>query len=70
MLTNHTNITVFCSSKFNRETVWTAHQIENVNWHKSDQMLVGDKEVKNSDECSVPLSSPKKSSIISLFNRP
>lgn len=53
MFTNHTNITVFCSSKFAHETVWTAHPIKDVNWHKSDQLLVGDKEVKNSDECII-----------------
>lgn len=49
MLTNHTNITVFCSKKYGRETIWTAHQITDVNWHGSDQLLVGDKEVKKSD---------------------
>lgn len=49
MFTNHTNITVFCSKKDGRETIWTTHQITDVNWHGSDQLLVGDKEVKKSD---------------------
>lgn len=50
MFTNHSNITVFSSKKIGRETFWNAAYLENVNFYGSDQLLVGDKEVKTSDE--------------------
>lgn len=50
MLTNNTDITLFCSKKLGREIIWNKHQIKNVNFHGSDQLLVGDKEVERSEE--------------------
>lgn len=50
MLTNHTNITLFCSKQLGREKIWTKHHIADVNFHGTDQLLVGDKEVKRAEE--------------------
>lgn len=50
MLTNHTNITLFCSKQLGREKLWTKHYIIDVNFHGTDQLLVGDKEVKRAEE--------------------
>lgn len=50
MFTNHTNITLFCSKAMGREKVWTSHKLYDVNFHGSDQLLVGDKEVKRDEE--------------------
>ena len=53
MFTNNTEITLFCSKKLGREIIWNKHQIKNVNFHGSDQLLVGDKEVERSEEYTV-----------------
>jgi hypothetical protein len=50
MFTNHTNITLFCSKQQGRETIWTSHRLSDVNFHGSDQLIVGDKESNSSDE--------------------
>lgn len=49
MLTNHTNITVFCSKKVGRETIWNAFKLTDVNWHGTDQAIVGNQEIESSD---------------------
>lgn len=50
MITNHTNITLFCSKQLGREKIWTKHHIADVNFHGTDQILVSDKEVKRAEE--------------------
>ncbi|SCX29593.1 hypothetical protein SAMN02910436_02486 [Ruminococcaceae bacterium P7] len=50
MFTNHTTVTLFCSKKLGREKVWTRHVLHNVNFHGTDQLLNGDKEVKRREE--------------------
>lgn len=50
MFTNHTNITLLCSKQMGREKVWTSHKLYDVNFHGSDQLLAGDKEVKRDEE--------------------
>lgn len=50
MFTNHSQITVFTSKKVGRETLWIKTFLEDVNFHGSDLLLVGDKEVTPSDE--------------------
>lgn len=46
MFTNHTDITLFCSKQIGRERIWSRHELRDVNFHGTDQLLVGDKEVK------------------------
>ena len=50
MLTNHTDITVFCSKQIGRETLWFAKQLKDVNFYSSDSIAVGNKEVTRADE--------------------
>lgn len=50
MFTNHTTITLFCSKKLGRERIWSRHVLNDVNFHGSDQLLIGDKELKRSEE--------------------
>lgn len=50
MFTNHTDITLFCSKQLGREKVWSRHELRNVNFHGTDQLLVGDKEVKRAED--------------------
>lgn len=50
MLTNHTTITLFCSKQMGREKLWCRHILPDVNFHGTDQLLVGDKEVKVNEE--------------------
>lgn len=50
MFTNHTNITLYCSKTVGREKVWTGHKLYDVNFHGTDQLLVGDREVKRNEE--------------------
>lgn len=50
MFTNHTDITLFCSKQMGREKVWSRHELRNVNFHGTDQLLVGDKEVKRAED--------------------
>lgn len=61
MFTNHTNITLFCSKQMGREKVWTSHKLYDVNFHGSDQLIVGDKEVKRDEEyiIRIPMSALK-----------
>lgn len=61
MFTNHTNITLFCSKQTGREKVWTSHKLYDVNFHGSDQLLVGNKEVKRDEEyiIRIPMSALK-----------
>lgn len=50
MFTNHTDITLFCSKQMGREKVWSRHELRNVNFHGTDQHLIGDKEVKRAED--------------------
>lgn len=50
MFTNHTDITLFCSKQMGREKVWSRHVLRNVNFYGTDQLLVGDKEVKRAED--------------------
>ncbi len=50
MFTNHTDITLFCSKQMGREKVWSRHELRDVNFHGTDQLLVSDKEVKRAEE--------------------
>ena len=53
MLTNNKTITVFCSKTIGRGKTWLRFVLRGVNLHESDQLLVGDKELKASDEINV-----------------
>lgn len=48
--TNHTDITLFCSKQIGREKVWSKHNLLDVNFHGTDQLIIGEKEVKHADE--------------------
>lgn len=50
MFTNHTDITLFCSKQMGREKVWSRHELKDVNFHGTDQFLIGDKEVKRAED--------------------
>lgn len=56
MLTNHTDITLFCSKQMGREKVWSRHELRDVNFHGTDQLLVSDKEVKRAEEYVIRIS--------------
>lgn len=50
MLTNHTTITLFCCKKLGRQKIWRRHVLSDVNFHGTDQLLIGDKEVSRNEE--------------------
>ena len=50
MLTNNKTITLFCSKTIGRAQTWLRTVIPGVNIHESDQLLVGDKDLRSSDE--------------------
>lgn len=50
MLTNHTTITLFCCKKLGRQRIWRRHVLSDVNFHGTDQLLIGDKEVSRNEE--------------------
>lgn len=56
MLTNRTNITLFCSKQLGREKVWSKHELRDVNFYGTDQLLVGDKEIKRAEEFIIRVS--------------
>lgn len=53
MITNHANVTIFCSKQVGREKIWIAKQICDVNLHSSEKLVTGDKEITHSDECII-----------------
>ena len=53
MLTNHKTITLFCSKTIGRSQVWLRSVLHDVNIHESDQLLIGDKDLKASDEINI-----------------
>lgn len=53
MLTNHKTITLFCSKTIGRGQVWLRTILHEVNIHEADQLLVGDKDLKSSDEINI-----------------
>lgn len=50
MFTNHTAITLFCCKKLGRQKIWRRQVLRDVNFHGTDQLLIGDKEVSRDEE--------------------
>ena len=50
MMTNHKTITLFCSKTIGRSKTWSRTILRDVNLHETDQLIVGDKEMKCADE--------------------
>ena len=50
MFTNHSTVTLFCSKKVGKEKIWTRHVLKDVNFHGTDQLIVGSNEVNRNDE--------------------
>lgn len=50
MFTNHTAITLFCCKKLGRQKTWKRQVLRDVNFHGTDQLLIGDKEVSRDEE--------------------
>ena len=53
MRTNHKTITLFCSKMIGRGQVLLRTILHDVNIHEADQLLVGDKDLKSSDEINI-----------------
>lgn len=50
MFTNHTAITLFCCKKLERQKTWKRQVLRDVNFHGTDQLLIGDKEFSRNEE--------------------
>lgn len=58
MMTNHKTVTLFCCKTIGRGKVWLRTVLSGVNFHETDQLIVGDKNATSSDEVIIRIPAP------------